>query len=124
MSCSTEDNLWTMVYVNFFYAKKHVSRKGVIFIQETHSVQKDQQVWANQFGCGTGSVFFSHRKSDARGILIAFREGIKYKVTEKHIDTEGRYIVLNLLLNKIKSPVVLINYYAPNQEAEQLKVLV
>ena len=56
-----------------------------------------------------------------RGILIAFREGIKYKVTEKHIDTEGCYIALNLLLNN--SPVVLINYYDPNQEAEQLKVL-
>ena len=53
--------------------------------------------------------------------LIAFRKGIKYKVIEKYIDTEGRYIVLNLLLNN--SPVVLMNYYAPNQEAEQLKVL-
>ena len=62
-----------------------------------------------------------HGKSDARGILIAFQEGIKCKVIEKYIDTEGRYIVLNLLLNN--NPVVLINYYAPNQEAEQLKVL-
>ena len=84
-------------------------------------MQKDEQVWANQFGCGTGSVFFSHRKSDAGGTLIAFLEGIKYKVVEKYIDTEVRYIVLNLMLNN--SPVVLINYYAPNQEAEQLKVL-
>ena len=66
-------------------------------------------------------VFFSHGKSDDRGVLIAFREGIKYKVTEKHIDTEGRYVLLNLLLNN--SPVVLINCYAPNQEAEQFKVL-
>ena len=65
-------------------------------------------------------MFFLHGKSDARGILIAFREGIKYKVIEKYIDTEGRYIVLNLLLNN--SPVV-INYYAPDQEVEQLKVL-
>ena len=105
----------------FNYIKKHVSRNGVIFLQETHSVQKDEQVWTNQFGCGTGSVFFSHGKSDARGVLIAFQEGKKYKVIEKYINTEGRYIVLNLLLNN--SPVVLINYYAPNQEAEQLKVL-
>ena len=105
----------------FNYAKKHVSHKGVIFLQETHSVQKDEQVWTNQFGCDTGSVFFSHGKSDSRGVLIAFREGIKYNVIEKYIDTEGHYIVLNLLLNN--SPVVLINYCAPNQEAEQLKVL-
>ena len=99
----------------FNYAKKHISRKGVIFLQETHSVQKDEHVWTNQFGRGTGSVFFSHGKSDASRILIASRE-----VTAKHVDTEGRYIVLNLLLNI--SPVVLINYYAPNQEGEQWKV--
>ena len=61
-------------------------------------------------------MFFSHGKSNARGGLIAFQEGIKYKVIEKYIDTEGHYIVLNLLLNN--SPVVLINFYAPNQEAE------
>ena len=79
-------------------------------------MQKDRQVWTNQFGCGTGSLLFSRGKSDARGILIAFREGIKYKVIEKYIDTEGRYIVLNLLSNN--SPVVLVNYHAPNQEAE------
>ena len=66
----------------FNYAKKHVSREGVIYQQETYSVQNDEQVWTNQFGCGTGSVFFSHGKSDARGVLIAFREGIKYKVIE------------------------------------------
>ena len=66
-------------------------------------------------------MFFSHGKSDARGIAIAFQEGIEYKVIAKYIDTEGRYIVLNLLLNY--STVVLINYHAPNQEAEQLKVL-
>ena len=84
-------------------------------------MQRDEQVWTNQFGCGTGSVFFSHGKSDARGILIAVREGIKYKVIEKYIDKEGRYIVLNMMLNS--SPVVLFNYYAPNQEPEQLKVL-
>ena len=78
----------------FNYAKKHISRKWVIFLQETHSVQKDEQVWTNQFGCGTGSVFFSHGKSDARGVLIAFQEGIKYKVIEKYIDTEGRILCL------------------------------
>ena len=74
-------------------------------------MQKDEQVSTNQSGCGTGSVFSSHGKSDTRGVLIAFREGIEYKVIEKYIDTEGRYIVLNLLLNN--SSVVLINYYMP-----------
>ena len=84
-------------------------------------MHKDGQVWTNQFECGTCSVFFSHGESNVRGILIAFREGIEYKIIEKYIYTKGRYILLSLLLNN--SPVVLVNYYAPNQEAEQLKVL-
>ena len=95
----------------FNYAKRHISCEGAIFLQETHSVQKDEHVWTNQFGCSNCSVFFSHRKSDARGTIIACWEGIKHKVIEKYTDTEGHYIVLNLLLNN--SPVVLVNYYAP-----------
>ena len=36
------------------------------------------------------------------------------------MDREGRYIVLNLLLHN--NPVALVNYDAPNQEAEKLKI--
>ena len=56
----------------FNYLKKQVSCKGVVFLQETHSVQKDERIWTNQFGCGQGSIVFSHGNSDARGVLIAF----------------------------------------------------
>ena len=60
----------------FNYTKRHVSHKGVIFLQETHSVQRDEQVRTNQFGCGPGSVFL-HGESDPRGVLIAFRGGLQ-----------------------------------------------
>ena len=49
----------------FNYEKK-VSRRGIIFLQETHSVLKDEKVWTDQFGCGKG-------KSDAKGVIIASR---------------------------------------------------
>ena len=90
----------------FNYVKKHVSRRGIILLQETHSVQKDEKVWTNQFGCGKGSVIFSHGKSDARGVLDAFREAVDYKINSQHVDTNGRYIVLNLLIDG--SPVILV----------------
>ena len=70
-------------------------------------MQKDEKVWTNQFGCGKGSVIFSHGKSDARGILVAFREAVDYKINSQHVDNNGRYIVLNLLING--SPVILVN---------------
>ena len=105
----------------FNYVKKHVSRRGIILLQETHSVQKDEKVWTNQFGCGKGSIIFSHGKSDARGVLVAFREAVDYKINSQHVDNNGRYIVLNLLIDG--SPVILVNYYAPNNDSDQVKLL-
>ena len=52
-------------------------------------------------------------------MLIAFREHVKVKIIEKYIDTNGRYIVFNAEINN--SPVILVDYYAPNYEAEQVK---
>ena len=37
------------------------------------------------------------------------------------MDKNGRYIVLDMLIDN--NPVILVNYYAPNVEPEQLKVL-
>ena len=105
----------------FNYLKKHVSRRGIVFLQETHSVRKDEKLWTNQFGCGVRSMIFSHGKSDARGVLIGFREAIKYKIKARYVDKNGRYIVLDMLIDN--NPIILVNYYAPNVEPEQLKVL-
>ena len=84
-------------------------------------MQKDEKVWTNQLGCEKGSVIFSHGKSDARGVLVAFREAVDYKINLQHVDNNGRYIVFNLLIDG--NPVVRINYYAPNYEADQVKLL-
>ena len=56
-----------------------------------------------------------------RGVLVAFREAMKYKIVSKHIDNDGRHIILNVLIDN--NPIVLVNYYAPNNEAEQVKIL-
>ena len=106
---------------DFQLCEKHVFRRGIILPQETHSVQKDEKVWTNQFGCGKGSVIFSHGKSDARGVLVAFREAVDYKINSQHVDNNGRYIVLNLIIDS--SPVILVNYYAPNYEEDQMKLI-
>ena len=90
------------------------------FLQETHSVLKNEKVWTNQFGCRKCTVIFSHGKSDAKGVLIAFREQVKVKIIEKYIDTSGRCIVLNAEINN-NSPVILVSYYDPNNEVEQVK---
>ena len=58
----------------------HVSRKGIVFLRETHSVRKDENLWTNQFGCADRSMIFSQGKSDARAVLIGLRQAIKYKI--------------------------------------------
>ena len=99
----------------------HVSRKGIVFLQETHSVRKDENLWTNQFGCGDLSVIFSHGKSGARRVLIGFCEAVKYNIKAGYVDKNGRYIVLDVLFDN--NPAILVNYFVPNVESDQLKVL-
>ena len=39
---------------------------------------------------------------------------------EKHIDSDGRYVVLSALIDN--NPIRLANYYVPCQEPDQLKI--
>ena len=105
----------------FNFMKKHTSSKGIIFMQETHSLKTCENIWTNQFACGNDHIVFSHGKSDSRGVLTAFREASNYKVINQYVDGGGRFIVLNTLVGD--SPVVLINYYAPNEEKISYKFL-
>ena len=74
----------------FHCLKQQISKSAIIFMQETHTVKSDEKIWTNQFGCGSGSIIFSHGKSDARGVLIAFREELNYRVITQHVDNNGR----------------------------------
>ena len=76
----------------------------------------DKPVWL-----WSGFTVFAHGKSDATGVLVAFREGVKYKVRAQYVRYNGRYIVLDALIDN--NPVILVNYYAPNVDTDQMKVL-
>ena len=41
------------------FMKKHTSSKGIIFMQETHSLKTCENIWTNQFGCGNNHIVFS-----------------------------------------------------------------
>ena len=42
-----------------------------------------------------------------------------YKVRAQYADDNGRYIVLDALFDN--KPVILVNYYAPNLETDQIR---
>ena len=55
------------------------------------------------------------------GVFIAFREQVNYKILREFSHDGGNYLILLTLIQD--SPVLLINYYAPNPETEQVKIL-
>ena len=105
----------------FNYARKHTSSAGIVFLQETRSSEKNERLWANQWGCGRGAVIFSHGSSNARDVLIAFRESLDCKILSVTCDSSGRFIVINTIIKG--APFILINYYAPIDENGQVQVL-
>ena len=105
----------------FNYAKKHTSFAGIVFLQETHSSEKNERLWVNQWSCGREAVIFSHGSSNAREVSIAFRESLDYKILSVTHDSNVRFIIINTIIKG--SPFILINYYAPNDENGQIQVL-
>ena len=103
----------------FNYIKKHTSSNAVIFLQETHSTKKDEMLWKLQWH---GNIIFSHGSSNNKGVLIAFRYGLEYKLLSPEIvDDDGRYTILHTEIQG--SSYTLLNYYGPNNESNPVKVL-
>ena len=64
---------------------------------------------------------FSHDRTDSRGVLIAFRESLNFKILNDYRDTDRRILVLKCIIED--SPYLLINFYNPNRQNEQLEAL-
>ena len=102
----------------FNYIKKHTSSNAVIFLQETRSTKKDEMLWKLQWH---GNSIFSHDPSNKKGVIIVFRYGLEYKLLSPEIvDDDGRCIILRTEIQG--SPYILLNYYVPNDESNQVKV--
>ena len=87
-------------------------KKGkIIFLQETHSTNKCEQIWQNEWG---GRIYFAHGSSEARGVCIMFDNSIDFKVLNTIADTEGRYLILDVTLDSKR--ITLANIYGPNDD--------
>ena len=105
----------------FNFLRKHSSRNANIFLKETHSTANCEKIWTNQWSSGEEKIYFSHETSNSTGVLIAFREGLNYRVESTFRDLEGHFLILQAVVQD--SPVILINYYVPNDESSQVRVL-
>ena len=64
----------------------------------------------------------SHGTSGSRGVCVAFRYDLEYKLLSSEIvDKDGRFIIL--LTEIQESPYIILNYYGRNDKCSQLKVI-
>ena len=94
--------------------------RGICFLQETHSTTEVEQVWRNEWG---SNIYFSHGTNDSRIVSILMPGNIDYKVKKEISDPDGRYLILDIVIDDAK--FILVNVYAPtkNKEKEQIAFL-
>ena len=80
------------------YFKSKIGPCGLLFLQETYSNSKLEQKWKGDFH---GKVFFSHRKKNSRGVLIAHIGTEKFTVTKQQTDQRHRILILNVSINEL-----------------------
>ena len=69
---------------------------SVIFLQECHSTKVVKRLseyqWKNMI-----NIYYSHGKSNARGVCTLLRTGLEYKLISPEIKERlGRYLVLQM----------------------------
>ena len=88
-------------------------QKPDVFLQETHSTQGNEVLWQREWGA---TLICSHGANNARGVAILIRNNFDCVVEESVINTNGRFIILKVLLSG--EPALLVNIYGPNQDNE------
>ena len=88
-------------------------KPDVVFLQETHSTQGNEVFWRKEWGA---ALFCSHGANNARGVAILIRNNFDCIVEESVIETNGRFIILRVLLSG--ESALLVNIYGPNRDNE------
>ena len=90
---------------------KHL-KTDIAFIQETHMRNTDhvrlRKSWVSQ-------VFHSTFNSKARGVAILIHRRTQFIPTSSISDPNGRYLIVTGTIQR--TPVLLVNVYAPNFDA-------
>ena len=73
-----------------------------------------EHIWKKQW---KGDMFFSHGTGHSKGVLILVKDQLDFKLQLIKVDSQGRYILLEAIIQD--SPFLLLNIYAPNKCSEQ-----
>ena len=100
---------------------KRKTKSGIFLLQETHTTPMVEKKWTDQWG--NRNIIFGHGKSNSKGVAILFSNNLSYEVKKEFIDTEGRFIIVDIQIDK--KIYTIANMYAPTRckRQEQLDVL-
>ena len=87
------------------------SHQGVTLLQETHSLERDENLWTKDWG---NKIIFSHGTRHSSGVAILLDKKYDYNISEVKKDTNGRFLLVNIEINN--ENFILINVYAPTKD--------
>ena len=67
---------------------------------------------------GMGRFNFSHGSSHSKGVMTLVNPNLDFKVEKCIQDTNGRFLILDLLIDELH--LILVNIYAPNDANQQV----
>ena len=91
--------------------------KGIIFLQETHSIESDETTWKREWG---SKIYFSHCSTTKQGVAILMPSNVDINISKVECDKDGRLIALTCLIEE--NELVLINIYAPTKDKYALQI--
>ena len=94
---------------NWLYSK----HSGIVLLQETHSKETDEQLWASEWG---GQIFFSHGTNQSRGVAVLLPKNMKERcvITGIERDQSGRVLIIDC--NIEDNLFTIFNVYAPTKD--------
>ena len=102
----------------FRWLKTHQNgAKSFVFLQETHTTEKDLLEWEHEWG---SKILMSHGTTNSKGVAILFPKNINFKIESQNYDKDGRMILLCITYEQTE--YCLINVYFPTQDHEKNQV--
>ena len=91
----------------FSWLKK--KKYDICLLQEVHSTKNVESYWETEWGY---KCFFHSFNGNSKGVAILFKNSFSYTIKKVITDTDGRLLILNMLLNDLN--VTIANVYGPN----------
>lgn len=82
---------------------------NIIFLQDIHITENVCSFVKAEWG---NDIYISPYRSNSRGVMILLRDNFEQKVEATHIDKNGNFILLDIVM--CEKRITLANIYGPN----------